>query len=364
MPLQPETGEKQKKISVHGGIDYAEMKKMGLDPDAIIDFSVCTNPLMPPPGINEKLADIRIDRYPDSYCMELRHRLSNKTGIRADNILVGSGTTELLRLVTAAFFRNGDRVLLLEPTYGDYEVTSRMIGTRLIKHQAREENYFQTDVNEAVALIRRQHPKAAIICNPNNPTGHYLSHSEIEAIIEAMSGGLIFLDEAYIAFIEKSWNSLELISGGNLVVLRSMTKDYNIPGLRLGYAVACREIIECMSKVLPPWNVNIIAQKVGAAVLEEDGYLQESLRHVREAKKYLEDEISRLGLRALPSDANYFLIKVGNAREFRFSLLKDRILVRDCTSFGLPEYIRISARTLPECREFIQAVERLIQKGE
>jgi len=141
-----------------------------------------------------------------------------------------------------------------------------------------------------------------------------------------------------------------------VVVLRSMTKDYGLPGLRLGYGVACREIIKNLRISTPPWNVNSIAQSVAIAVLDQEEYLRQSLRQVREAKRFLVTELTGLGFKVLPSDANYFLVKVGNAAEFRRSLLKEGILVRDCTSFGLPEYIRIAPRTMPGCERLIRAI--------
>lgn len=359
MPLHPDKRERKPEGATHGGIDYAEMETLGLDPDKIIDFSVCTNPFMPPPGIKKILAGSRIDRYPDSRCTELKQRLAGKTGISTSNILVGSGTTELIRLVAAAFFRKDDLVLLAEPTYGDYEIAVKAAGARSLKYHAREENNFSIETRAVAALIRRRRPKAAIICNPNNPTGQYLSRQEVETIMHALGDGLLVLDEAYVSFIEDSWNSMELFSTGNIIILRSMTKDYNIPGLRLGYAVADQEKIDVLLPMVPPWNVNGIAQKAGVYLLKKENLLKDSLHRVREAKEYLSGAMSRLGLRVLHSDAHYFLVKVGNARAFRLSLLKSGLMVRDCASFGLPEYIRVSARSLPECDELIKAMKNI-----
>ena len=133
------------------------------------------------------------------------------------------------------------------------------------------------------------------------------------AIIDAGRDSLLILDEAYIAFVAETWNSVELTALGNVAVLRSMTKDYGLPGLRLGYMVAHKEIIENLRRVRPPWNVNSIAQQVGIRVLENRDYLEQSLAIIRKAKIYLTAQLSRLGFTVLPSDANYFLVKVGNA---------------------------------------------------
>ncbi len=363
MSLRPKRAIAGLKNCVHGGINHAELKALGVDPNEILDFSVCTNPFMPPPGIKEKMSTIPVEQYPDSQATELRERLSERLGISPENILVGSGTTELIRLTALAYLRQGDPVLLLEPTYGEYEVASRLAGARLVRYRAQERNNFTPEIEEVSGLIRQHHPRAVFICNPNNPTGKYLSREDIEKVQKEMDDGLLVLDEAYIDFVEATWNPFDLTERGNVVVLRSMTKDYGLPGLRLGYAVARQEIIDSLRPALPPWNVNAIAQKVGIAVLEKEEYLRQSLRQVQEAKRFLITELTRLGFKVLPSDANCFLVKTGNAPEFRRSLLKHSILVRDCTSFGLPEYIRIAPRTMPECERLITAIGSLIKAG-
>ena len=334
---------------------------MGLTPETVLDFSVCTNPFMPPPGIRQILDTIVIDQYPDSEATELRQRLSERLGVSTNNILVGSGTTELIRLTALTYFRQGDSAFIIEPTYGEYEVACQIIGAEPVKHRARAEDNFALRIEDTTDFISQRHPRGVFICNPNNPTGKYLSRREVEAVLDAIGEGMLILDEAYVTFVENSWSSIELISRSNVVILRSMTKDHGLAGLRLGYAIASPEIIGNLRRVCPPWNVNVIAQKIGALVLEDADYLEQSKRKIREAKEFLIDGLSRLGFQLLPSDAHYFLVKVGNAKEFRTALLKHGIQVRDCTSFGLPEYVRIAPRTMPECQKLIAAIESVLQ---
>ena len=338
---------------------------MGIAPEAILDFSVCTNPFMPPPKINEiNIGSAAIEQYPDSEATELQLSLSKKLGIPPDTILVGSGTTELIRLIALAYFRQGDTILIWEPTYGEYDVASRIVGANPVKQWMKAEDSFTPQIGEAADFIRQHHPRAVFICNPNNPTGKYLSQQEIETILDAMDDSLLVLDEAYLAFVEQSWASIDLSCRGNVVILRSMTKDYGLAGLRLGYAIANRVITTNLHRVRPPWNVNVIAQKVGAMVLEDTDYLEQTKEKIKEAKRYLIGEFSRLGFQLLPSDTNYFLMKVGDASTFRSALLKHGILVRDCKSFGLPEYIRVGTRTMPECQRLIATIHEMKKKGE
>jgi len=363
LSLRPKRSIAGLKNCVHGGINHAELKALGINPNDVLDFSVCTNPFMPPPGIKKRMGAIRIERYPDSQATKLKERLSERLGISVANILVGNGTTELIRLIALTYFRQNDPIIILEPTYGEYEVAGRIAGARLIKYRAGERTSFAPKIDEVVKLVRKHRPRAVFICNPNNPTGKYLSRSEIVRVLDEMKDGLLVLDEAYLDFVEATWNPFDLTERGNVIVLRSMTKDYGLPGLRLGYAVTRREIIDSLRLALPPWNVNAIAQKVGIFVMEKDEYLRQSLRQVREAKLYLIEELSRLGFKVLPSDANYFLVRVDNAAECRRSLLKESILVRDCTSFGLPEYIRIAPRTPSECERLITAIGSISESG-
>ena len=364
MPLRPRREIAGLKACPHGGINYAELKALGLTPEEVLDFSVSTNPYMPPPGIKEMLGTIAIEQYPDSEATELRQRLSEKLGIPPEYISAGNGTTELMGLIATTYFRKGDSVLILEPTYGEYETACRIAGARILIYRAVAADDFAFRIEEVTNLVRKYRPRAIFICNPNNPTGKYLSREDIEGIMDAGEDSLLILDEAYVTFITGSWNLADLLGRGNVVVLRSMTKDYGLPGLRLGYALAHPEVITSLRKVTPPWNVNIIAQKVGIAVLEKEALLRQSLCQVREAKEFLVGELSRLGFKVLPSDAHYFLIETGNAQRFRSVLLKYGIMVRDCTSFGLPEYVRIAPRTMPECQKLITALNKMLKSGE
>lgn len=363
MSLHPRPEVEKLKVCPHGGINYAELRDMGITPESVLDFSVCTNPFMPPPGVREIIYTAPIEQYPDSEATEFRQRLSEELGISTDNILAGSGTTELIRLIALVYFRQEDRVLILEPTYGEYEVACQIAGAQPVKQRGRAEDNFAPNIEETVNLVKQKHPRAVFICNPNNPTGKYLARQEVEMVLAANRNSLFILDEAYISFVDNGWSAIELISQGNVIILRSITKDYALAGLRVGYAVANQGIINSLRRVSPPWNVNVVAQKAGVIALEGMDYLERSKRKLKEAKQFLTDELCRLGLQPLPSDTNFFLVKVGNAKRFRTALLKHGILVRDCTSFGLPEYIRLAPRTMPECKKLIAAIKALKHKG-
>ncbi|MFH0768991.1 MAG: histidinol-phosphate transaminase [Chloroflexota bacterium] len=355
--LRPKPGIEKLLPASHGGIDYAEFKKLGISPEDVLDFSVNTNPFGPPPGIKEALAQAAIDCYPDSEATEFRSLLAKKLKVAPENLLIGSGSTELIRLVATAYFGLGDLVVIPQPTYSEYEIACHLVGARVLRQPMLEEAGFQLNVAETLDLVRKHQPKGIFLCNPNNPTGQYLRREDVMKILSVAKNSLVVLDEAYIAFTEDTWSSLGLIDRDNLVVLRSMTKDYALAGLRLGYIVAAGSIVSVLKRVKPPWNVSAVAQKAGIHALKADSYLESCQVKIKEAKEYLVEGLKGLGFSPLPSQTNLFLVKVSDATRFKQALLKKGILVRDCTSFGLPDYIRLAPRTIAECQRLLTAIK-------
>jgi histidinol-phosphate aminotransferase len=353
--LSPRTEITALSSCYHGGPNYTEFERLGIRPEDVLDFSSNSKPY--PFKLEFALDDVVIDHYPDSDSTQVRRIIAAQNDLVTDNVIVGSGSMEIIRLITQAYFNAGDKVLILKPTFGEYEQGCRIAGAEVIELWAEENDDFRFDTNRCVNAISSIRPKAVFICNPNNPTGQYLSRTEIQTIITAAGDGLVVLDEAYIAFTDDAWKSVDLISKGNLIIVRSMTKDFALAGLRLGYGLAHPNIIENLCKVKPPWNVNAVAQRAGVQALNDGAYLKRSDRLIRQNREYLVAEFSSMGFKINSTRTNFFLMKVGRAKEFRAALMKQGIIARDCTSFGLPEYVRIAPRTLPECKRLVTAVK-------
>jgi histidinol-phosphate aminotransferase len=350
--------------SVHGGINYSEMEALGIDPGDVLDFSANLNPFGPPAGVMEAISRADIVHYPDSCTTRLRRSLSGKLGVPEDNIIMGNGSSEIILLASLAYFDEGSEVLIIEPTFGEYEVACKIAGASVIKERLAVENSFHLEVNELIGLIEQHSPRGIFLANPNNPSGRYISEVEFSKILAGAGDALVVLDEAYINFVENRWSSLRFIERNNLLILRSMTKDYALAGLRLGYGVANVDIINSLRRICPPWNVNAVAQEAGIAALESADYLENCRVRLDKARGYLVNELSRMGLPPLPSEANFFLVDVGRAEVFRRKLLERKILVRDCTSFGLPRHIRIAPRVLSECKKLVAAVAEILPGGD
>jgi histidinol-phosphate aminotransferase len=368
MPIRPRPEVEKLTPAVHGGPDYAELAALGLSPDEVMDFSANANPYGPSPRVRVALAGVSLDRYPDAQAIALRQRLAQIHGLTPEHIIVGNGTAELIWLLALAYLQRGDPLVIIGPTFGEYRAAAGLMGAGIAEYRAPATADFQPDVAAIKALIERQQPRLTFLCNPNNPTGVYLAREAVEALAAACGEGLLVVDEAYRAFVAEPWPSEPLIArglglspaAGNVVLLRSMTKDHALAGLRLGYALASPEVIAALKKVQPSWSVNAAAQVAGLAALSDKDHLRETLPKIAEAKAYLLEELTRLGLRVVPSAANFLLVEVGDGRDLRRRLLSHGLMVRDCSSFSLPEYVRIAVRRLEECRRLIKTLRQLL----
>jgi len=362
--LNPKAHIARLRPAVHGGIDHARLTALGISPEQVLDFSVSLNPYGPPPAVRASLKETDIAAYPDSATTRLTNRLAEVLNISAANLIAGAGATELIRLAALCYLGADDTLLITTPTYGEYEVAARLSGARVITQPTRAEDGFQLDVAETLRLIKEHRPRAVFLCNPNNPTGSYLARDDVVMIIASAPDSLIVLDEAYIAFTDKPWPSLELIKHPNLLIIRSLTKDYALAGLRLGYAVADGSIINTLKKARPPWNVSAPAQSAGLTALADGDYLKSCAAKIKKSKAYLSAELASLGCEVLPSATNFFLVKVGDGAAWQRRLLERGLLVRDGASFGLPEYIRLAPRTPPECRRLVTAIKEISNRKE
>ena len=343
----------------HGGINYVELSGRRLDPRDVLDFSTCCNPYKPPKAIYSAIRNVPLEIYPDADAGELIKALSTALEVNAENLIAGSGSTELIRLAALAYIGENDRVIITSPTYGEYELASRLVNARIIRFPLKEQRNFKLDTEEFLKFARQHEPAAIFLCNPNNPTGQYLDMHAVKKIVTALNSALIVLDEAYIAFTADTWNSLDLIKFTNLLVVRSMTKDFCLAGLRLGYGVASTSVIAALKKVRPPWNVNSMAQKAGIAALRQRRFVENSTARLFKSRQYLETEMKHFGFQIIPSQTNFFLVRVGKAREFRDRLLRKGFMVRDCSSFGLPEHIRIGPRSMKDCRSLVKTIREI-----
>lgn len=363
MAIRPRPEVERFTPEAHGGIDEAELEGLGLQGKKVLDFSVNVNPFGPSPRVREALAQIDIARYPDPSATRLRRLIADRQGLSAEQVLVGNGSLELIRLLALAYLAAEDQALIVGPTFGEYRAACALAGAEITLYHTQAGEAFTLDVEGLARLIASTKPKLVFLCHPNNPTGLYLEKGEVERLPQASPTSLFVLDEAYVSFVRGAWSALSLLKSWNLLVLRSLTKDYALAGLRLGYALGNPEVIEVLRKVRPPWSTNALAQAAGLAAFEDEAYLRETLAATASAQEAFVGRLKALGLKVFPTRTHFFLVEVGDARLFRLRLLKKGFMVRDCTSFSLPSFIRIATRRPPENEALVGAVQELIEDG-
>jgi L-threonine-O-3-phosphate decarboxylase len=342
--------------AVHGALDFTELQRLGLRPNYVLDFSANLNPYGPSPVVQAAVAGAPLDQYPDRECLELSAALAEFVEVAPERILPGNGASQLIWLAALAFVHAGRPVLVLGPTFCEYARAAALMGARVINWQAQEETGFTAGPAEIAAQLESLRPQVVFLCNPNNPTGAIVPPEAIATWARQYPPTLFVVDEAYLPFAPGLVSTLAFAEE-NVLVLRSMTKDFGLAGLRLGYAVGDEKVIALLRQVQPPWSVNAAAQAAGVAALRDLTHRQRSLERLARAKHELAAELTGLGLAPVASATHFFLVRVGDGSAFRQALLHRGMLVRDCASFGLPAHVRIAARR-PEENERLLAVIR------
>ncbi|ACV63841.1 L-threonine-O-3-phosphate decarboxylase [Desulfofarcimen acetoxidans DSM 771] len=356
---------------IHGGNLKVASEKFGYEQRQFIDFSANINPLGPSPramlAMSEGLASITA--YPDPDCRELTAALAGYLHIGSDNILFGNGATELIYLLVDVF--KYKKALVCAPTFSEYGLAVLSRGGEVAEILLAEEDNFALPVEEIIARL----PSVEILflCNPNNPTGRLCSKQDILRIAAAARecSCMVAVDEAFMDFVEEKDNYSvleEALNRDNLIVLYSLTKYFGIPGLRLGTAVASREIIARLKAAKDPWSVNTLAQIAGVHSLADAEYIKNTKILVTQEREFLEEALQRIvGLKVYHGVANYLLINIKDtqytSQVFVEQLGRRGVLVRDCASFkGLGNnYLRVAVKKREDNLRLIEALEDFLR---
>lgn len=340
----------------HGGRLQGRIKDL-------IDFSVSINPYELPEKVLKAIETSDPISYPDSEAEGLVSAICSQYGYCFSSVRVTNGISQAISLITQCFIEPGDDVIILGPTYGEYAAASSLFGAHVIEILSEDENSFTYDMDRILDRIRTQSKaKLVWICNPNNPTGVLLPREDLSTIAEACSevGAILVVDDAYRNFTDHP-EDLEFIHP-QAIIMRSMTKDFTLAGLRLGYLIAEREIIAKISCLQPEWSINSIALRAGEAVFTASEEYRHQWRATREETLLLASRLRDMGLRVIPPMANTILVDTGSRvhkENLQRKLHTQSMTVRDCVSFGLPGYIRIGCRLPEENDRLIKAIEEI-----
>ena len=356
---------------VHGGNIYELSARAGCSPDDILDFSASINPLGPPPGLAQILSGCfhRLASYPDINNKLLIEAISKFHDIDPGCIAVGNGSTELIYWLPRALAVS--KALVVLPAFGEYAKAFELQGTRLQKLFSTPEDRFQPIVQQLEAALQHDAFEAVLLTHPASPSGSLLASETISWIAEnsSKSGRPLFLiDEVFIDFCEQASLKLFLDRSQNLAIIRSFTKFYGAPGLRIGYLLAPPRVIAQVRSHLPPWSVNTLAQAAGAYCFAQDEYRRKTLDIVAKQRQMLAGQLSAIpGLEVFPAQANYLLVRMDRrlppASRLKWDIFqRDRILIRDCGSFeGLDDwYFRVAVRMPDQNDRLIASIQHAL----
>ena len=356
----------------HGGNVYKVARERRISVERIVDFSASINPLgFPAAGLRAIRSALKqIVHYPDPDCWQLRQVLAQQCRVDPDMILVGNGSTELIHLLPRALAIKS--ALIIGPTFEEYARALMDAGSVVQYVHAKREERFRPPLQEVLRQLsaKRSRFDAVFLCNPNNPTGRVINRSalgELADVVERLEGWLI-VDEAFIDYCQEQSVVSMLREHPRLMVLRSLTKFYAMPGLRIGYVLGTGKIVDRLKDRQPPWSVNSLVQDASRAVLHDFAYAIQSRAFIEiERSRFVRGLRSLSGLRIYPSAANFVLIELPawtSAGVVTDGLASEGLLVRDCSPLpGLTmQMIRVAIRTAKENRRLIAALGGFLTK--
>lgn len=352
----------------HGGDLLTAQAQFGLGSAPLLDFSANINPLGPPPQVMETIKQQlgTIIHYPDPAQRKLKEKLAHRFALKPEQIIIGNGAAECMALIILAL--KPQTVGVVYPCFSEYEKLSTAFGAKIKACYGRVEQQFKPDLQDLFAMFNEV--DLAFIGHPNNPTGITYSLEELKAIAaqaEATNTYLV-IDEAFIDFIPKNKQITmlpNLAQYTKLIIVRSMTKFYAIPGLRLGYAVSQPDIIARLQEKQVTWSVNLLALTAGEICLDELEYEEQTIALIKEQREYLKQSIEeKLGWFVFSGQANFLLVRLPEtmkAAELQWEMGKRGVMIRSCAMYpGLTEHdFRIAVRSKQENDLFLTILQKV-----
>ncbi len=329
---------------VHGGDVWRISEKYHIPLDQVMDFSVPLNPLGTP---RKALLSIRqhlslINNYPDPSHEWLLGAFSDYVGVKPQNVIVGSGSTELIYLFLEVFLNKENDVLIPIPVFNEYKKATLKVGgnPQFLKCNPAENFYLDFEKLEQ-AITKRT--RVIFLCNPNSPTGNLYRKEDVLHVIKLASDNdvLVFLDEDFVEFVydAQRFSLAEYVSRyNNLFVLRSLTKFFGLAGLRMGFGIASADVVDALKKAKMPWTVNTLAMFAAKAAVQDQGFIRRSRLLIARGKRQMLEMFEELPwLKVYPSETNFFLVEITKAgltsTLIKEELEKKGILIRDCCDF-------------------------------
>ena len=350
----------------HGGNAKEISRENKMEYDKILDFSANINPLGIPNSVKRAIIDglDEVEKYPDITYFELKCSIGEFENVNKENLILGNGAAEVLFNVVRGI--NPKNTLILAPTFSEYEEATKAINGNIIYYKLKEKNNFciQEDIldyiNSDLDLI--------FICNPNNPTGTITEKDLLKKILikAEKNNVMVLIDESFLDFIEENLSMISYINEyENLIIIKSLSKFFAIPGLRIGYGICSNvSLKENVENISPAWNINILAEIATKTAIKDKNYIEESIKFIKDEKEYLYNELKEInGLKVYEPNVNFVFLKTIIKMNLKNELLKNNILIRSCNNYeGLDNsYYRIAVRSHEENCKLIKNIRNIFE---
>ena len=336
-------------------------RELGMPAENIIKLASNENPLGPSRKAVAAMrkAITQVHLYPDGNSFYLKQKLAEKLGLSPANLILGSGSNEVLELIGHALLCPGAEVVVSDYCFAVYPIVTALFGANLVVVPAKD---FGHDLPAMLNAIT-PNTRVVFVANPNNPTGTVASPGQLAEFINAVPGHvLVALDEAYFEFLEKPLDLLPEIRAGkrNLLLMRTFSKIYGLAGLRLGYGIGNPDFIAELEKIRQPFNINAIAQAAALAALDDTAHAEKTRKNNTRGLKLFARTFRKMKLQYVPSAANFILVRVGDGQRVFTELQKLGVITRPMGGYRLPEWIRISVGTSKENQRCLEALKQVL----
>ena len=330
-------------------------------PDKVVKLASNENPLGPSPKAIKALASNNdLHLYPDGDSKKLKSLIADHESVGTENIIVGNGSNEILELAARAFLNKDVSAVMSKHAFAVYKIVTKACGSEIIEVPAKD---WKHDLDEFPS-VTKENTRVCFIANPNNPTGTYNSHSEFKSLMEKISPSiLVILDLAYFEYVKADdyikINEL-LDKYQNLLITKTFSKIQGLASLRIGYGLACQDLIGVLNKIRQPFNSNAIAQEAACNAILDKEHITKSIELNHSQREFLFKELTDLGMQCIPSQGNFISFKGNfNAQELFTELMKQGVIVRPVALYDMPEYIRVTVGTEDENLYFLTKLREL-----
>lgn len=360
---------------LHGGDRKAASRSTGLSENSFIDFSASINPLGPPERVQQTLGTLSpsLAEYPDPDSSELKDTLSRALGVDQGCLMINNGSTELIYMLPT-LFEKGEPVVLVQPSFSEYARALELASVPATEITLESSKRFLIEIETFLFQLHAiKNLGGVFIGHPNSPTGRLWNKSDLISLLNFCEKrkAYLIIDETFLEFAEPGSSIVDDLDHSRfLILIRSMTKFYALPGVRLGYGIMSSEIVDKLEARRPPWSVNAVAQTLGNVALSDRIYPQQVRDYIRRQKNNLYQNLKSIGsLEVFPSDTNFILFRLKGENENRAHqlyhyLLRNHILIRNCGNFsGLDSsFFRVAVKKDTENETLITHLRKYFNK--